>query len=302
MKRNKMILLALMLALTAVLAACTAQSSQDEDDTPTQTTEDGTQQTPEETVEDETVDEIEEPDADSSAEDETEEVSAPAAGTWRLYGSQETAYLVLDGQGHFEHYDAEGTLETKGTLVYEEDAGRYDMYDASGSVCGSFYLDTDVQLHMADNADAVYYLSLDGGESQPALRTTLTFTGLTSVESTQSADGYRYIDRTEDGLTTIYNLSFATDETDAEAVVAQAVTEAAGQEAQVVVVAERDSLAEQLGQSAWRFTCQSESGVWDGVLVLDEGRAYVYAFVTDADNAAAMAETFTAAFDGLSLS
>ena len=92
---------------------------------------------------------------------------ARTKGTWRLDGAKGAAYIVMDGQGAFEAYDASGALEASGRLKpteWFEDAYIYNMRDTSGKdLERGFFVDSATKLHFADDivGEQVYYYIKD---------------------------------------------------------------------------------------------------------------------------------------------
>ena len=84
------------------------------------------------------------------------ELLARTKGTWRLGGAKGAAYIVMDGQGAFEAYDASGALEASGRLEpTEEEYGGgyiYNVRDPSGKdLERGFFVDSATKLHFADD-------------------------------------------------------------------------------------------------------------------------------------------------------
>ena len=81
-------------------------------------------------------------------------------GTWRLDGRKNAPSIVMDGEGNFESYRADGSLEAAGTLEpSEEYEGVYIflMRDKSGKdLEKGFFMDSDTKLHFGNDEGENY--------------------------------------------------------------------------------------------------------------------------------------------------
>lgn len=155
-----------------------------------------------------------------------DEVSYPGVdfartyGLWRLDGEPDTAFIVMDGEGGFFAYYADGALETSGYIEYVDEYndgnGRYDLMDTSGEFFTGFYFDSDTQFHIGNGDGPVYIRDdseyIETTHSAGVLVYSPGYTGLTSLEiNNDYHGGYYYKDMTEDTLTVIVNTAFEMD-------------------------------------------------------------------------------------------
>ena len=87
-----------------------------------------------------------------------EEANARTWGLWRMDGATDTASIEMNGFGGFIMYYASGVVEAFGYVEYVEDDCRYDCYSLEDEWIISFYLDSDTQLHIADDDEVIYLL------------------------------------------------------------------------------------------------------------------------------------------------
>lgn len=234
------------------------------------------------------------------------------AGLWRLDDATDTASISMDGEGNFSAYYADGALEMSGYLEcveeYEGSNGRYDMYDASGELFNSFYMDSDTQLHFGNSEGAVYIKASDDTDDMPEIGVLLPqtrFTGLTAVESNSDFHGgYYYADQTQDGLTTIISSGFVNDIGTDEIIedyVARCVELVCGTQYRELEMTETTLDFYPAYKMTW-FTGENEdTRQWTGLFVLTDAYTYIYAFDTAADHAAEMQDTWNETLDGLTL-
>lgn len=81
---------------------------------------------------------------------------APTEGIWRLDGSMDKAYIVMDGRGFFTTFFADGSIESDGYLTYNLDDGRYDMFTNENMLWDVFYLSDENELVMGYDAGAIF--------------------------------------------------------------------------------------------------------------------------------------------------
>ena len=88
------------------------------------------------------------------------ELMSQTKGTWRLDGKKNAPSIVMDGEGTFESYRADGSLEAAGTLLpSEEYEGVYIflMRDKSGKdLEKGFFMDSDTKLHFGNEEGETY--------------------------------------------------------------------------------------------------------------------------------------------------
>lgn len=116
------------------------------------------------------------------------------------------------------------------------------------------------------------------------LRNSASFTGTTPTVNENNEDGtYHYEDLTEDGMTTVVNISLPngkTAEESEEDYVARAVTESATGQEREFTVSKAEEYTEAFALPAYYFQCNrgsnEDSRVYTGVAVLSDGFTYLY--------------------------
>lgn len=80
-------------------------------------------------------------------------------GTWRLVSGEGLNTYVFDDKGGWVSYTSEGEVYHEGTLkatLEYENLYRYDLYAKDGSVCYSFYMDSETTFHIGNEGETVY--------------------------------------------------------------------------------------------------------------------------------------------------
>ncbi len=80
-------------------------------------------------------------------------------GTWRLVSGEGLNTYVFDDKGGWVSYTSEGEVYHEGTLkatLEYENLYRYDLYAKDGSVCYSFYMDSETTFHIGNEGENVY--------------------------------------------------------------------------------------------------------------------------------------------------
>ena len=102
------------------------------------------------------------PASEKVQEPQADPVYAATKGTWKptadWEGSVSIVRIEMDGKGHFETYQEDGSLVTSGELkaADEGDAVRYDMYDENGNYEDGFYIGENGRICMVEGAAATY--------------------------------------------------------------------------------------------------------------------------------------------------
>ncbi|MGN1015200.1 MAG: hypothetical protein ACI4PM_07585, partial [Butyricicoccus sp.] len=100
--------------------------------------------------------------AHSDVRGDEESPYAHTKGLWRMDGATDTASIEMDGFGGFIMYYPSGSVEADGHLEctneYKNGDIRYDCYTTEGEWIVSFYFDSDTQIHMGNEDEAIYIL------------------------------------------------------------------------------------------------------------------------------------------------
>ncbi len=240
-------------------------------------------------------------------------------GTWRIDDQDGTASIYMDGNGYFTTYVASGAKEFDGYLEYvdeyDDGNGRYDMYDMTGDWMNAFYFHAENELHMGNEDGFVYILQEEyahEGENyvEPAALINPTrFSGSEVVETNNDYNGgYRYKDRTEDGLTLIVNCCFINVMDTSEGVEEYALwtaREIGGSTPEGFVCTQDDKLTANLTYPAyllkWETGSNEDARIWDAVFFMTDSHTYLFAFETTMDNRDEMYDTWYETFEALTL-
>lgn len=252
-----------------------------------------------------------------------DEVSYPGVdfartyGLWRLDGEPDTAFIVMDGEGGFFAYYADGALETSGYIEYvdeyDDGNGRYDLMDTSGEFFTGFYFDSDTQFHIGNGDGPVYIRDdseyIETTHSAGVLVYSPGYTGLTSLEvNNDYHGGYYYKDMTEDTLTVIVNTAFEMDlgvDEYPEDMIARKLELIESSEAREIVISSDDDQSARFTYPTyyvtWLTGYNEDTTDWTAMFVLTDGYTYAYAYGTDADFAEEMKETWYDSFERMEL-
>jgi hypothetical protein len=80
----------------------------------------------------------------------------PTAGTWRLYGAPDTAYIEMDGKGLVTTFYANGAIENDGYLIYYGEDEGYKMFNFENTLLDRIFILSENELVLGCDGTKIY--------------------------------------------------------------------------------------------------------------------------------------------------